>query len=350
MGDYVMPSFSFSGFPIGASVALSLLQDGSTVSNAVSSWGQGSMGSVAIQSTAPTRVTAPSVIWFEATDHADLAAFEESGAEYDGPAQEYTHIWTVRGEPFAPFSAPENMVPEWQNRNIAYGRKVAMSFPTTGSFTIDLWVIDRLGKTAVAETTITVQDGDAVYPNAQTICFSNDAGETWSDEKSGCQRSTSIADLVSRIGAASLPTRVLLKRNQTIEDLSFGLFANDGLELIDAWGAGEKPIWTPPANERAITFDGDFGVDQFTLANIKFQGGWDSTTETGVANLPPLRSQLKLSDTYLTFHSVTFDGFQQAAAAATLLLQAPLAMVVVAVWCDATTTRTPQKEQRDWGW
>lgn len=306
-----MPSFTFSGFPLGSSVQLAADQGGATATGSVSTWGQNTLASIGINTISTTAPVAPAGIWFEAVN---LSGFNVNGGPapgeiYDPSAHEITYVWTIRNAPLAPYQAPENMVTGWNNPNLAYGKKVAFAFPDPGTYVVDLWAIDSEGAIGTAEATVVVGNADSLYPGTLTICFSNDPGETWAGEKPGCQRVTTTAGLQSAIEAAApnVP-RILLKRGQTVTNL--GLRVDQGqLGYLGAWGSGsERPIVNQTGGY-AIQFRDGATMPEFTCSSIDFRGLWDSTTETGRPGETPIYFQLKTTDCHFTIHGCAFDGF-----------------------------------------
>lgn len=260
-----------------------------------------------------SKVAMGGFLYLQATGHAGLKAAINSGTDYDHTAQEYTHIWTVRGSPLSPFVAPTNIVTGWNDPNVMYGQKVAFYLPNDGTtYTIDLWVVDRDGTTAIAETTETPATRDATYPGAQTICYSNDGGETWAGEKPGCQRITSNAALQAAINAATTnPVSILFKRGQDLSDIDLEFDTGDRVGDIGDWGSGADPILRPSSNDADIFRIRDMAESQITIRNLDFRGGWDATKETGIAHTGPVYYGLRASSLDIGFYGCKFDGFDQ---------------------------------------
>ena len=294
-------------------MALSAAQGANSASESVATWGQGNVGSLSILTIAPGVITAPAGIWFEVTNIAGFAAAggPAPGEVYDPSFHEITFIWTVNGSPLAPYTAPQNMVQGWNDPNHAYGKKVAFHFPDPGTYQIDLWAVDRNGTTGTASTTLVVADPDSLYPGTNTVCFSNDPGETWAGEKPGCQRITSYGSLQGAIDSAGGPLRILFKRGQTIEDDS-RLRVDTGsrwLNHIGAWGSGAKPVIVPRRSGFLYEFKNANPVTHFTVADIRFQGGWDAASETGIPGQAPFYWLENQTDCQYTISRCEFDGF-----------------------------------------
>lgn len=311
-----MPIFSFKGFTAGSSVALSAMQGSNSSSGSVSTWGQGSVGTVDILTIAPSAIAAPVVIGFEATNLTGLSlSTPPANTFYDPEFHEITYFWTVNGRPYSPYLAPENIVDGWNNPDVAYGKKIAFHFPDTGTFTVELWAVDREGITTdVASTEIIVLDPDAVFPGTQTVCYSNDGGETWSGEKPGCQHATSFSQLASAISNANGPLRILFKRGQEYSRTEVqrlrAINPGDYLNFVGTWGSGAKPIIhgldSLPVFEM---YNAVHATDFLTFDNIDFRGDWDAESETGVPTYSPFQFWSNDRDVHFTVSRCDFSGF-----------------------------------------
>lgn len=327
-----MPTFTFKGFPSGAPVSLSALQGTQSALRSVSAWGQGPMASLDILTVSGPTPVAPAGIWFEAVDLAgfDVPGGAAPGEAYDPSFHEITYVWTVRGAPLSPYAAPENMVTGWNDPNLAYGKKVAFCFPEPGTYTIDLWAVDRSGTTAIAERSVTVADPDAAYPGTNTVCFSSDPGESWAGDRPGCLRAGSVGALQTFIENAPSPLRILFKRGQDVSDVLLEM--NSGLlGHVADWGSGDLPILRPLHGRRLFSFGNSPGMPMFTLSNLDIRGGWDSTTETGIPDETPLYWRQSSTPCHYTVHGCHFSGF-------TALELVPGKVNSTLVWADNITT------------
>ena len=255
---------------------------------------------------------APAAVWFEASNVTGFVAPDGAapGDTYDPSFHEITYIWSVRGAPLAPYDAPENMLPVWNNPNLAYGKKVALTFPTAGFFIVDLWAIDATGRTAEASTVVNVLDADTIFPGSQTICFSNDPSETWADAKQGCVRARSVADVQNAINNQPLRTRVLLKRGASFDNFAL-LKRYNALECVGSWGdpALDAPIVSPPRDGNVLILRDVGTSSQLTFTEINLVGGWNSRKETGLAAASPFNLFALDKDQFITIHAITVDGF-----------------------------------------
>ena len=282
--------------------------------NAAGSWATGGSGAnVSISKYQAANVINPAGVWLEATNHTGFAAAQGGGDHYDVAAQEYFHVWTVQGSPLADFTAPENMIPAWNDPNVMYGKKVAFCFPDTGTYTIDLWIVDREGNTATASTTVTVTDADSAFPGTQTICYSDAPGETWTGAPAGCDQVTNLTTLQNKINSISNTlTRVLFKRGSTVQVADTITINAKDVSYIGAWGTGAKPILRPQKKNgrqvfmiRNMTSD----VPDLCVTGLRFEGHWDAATETGFT-LHPIKFINNDFIGHFLFHDLEIDGFE----------------------------------------
>lgn len=307
-----MTTSSFNGLMLGSAIALTAALRSTAQQQEESPWQQESTAEMMIQKTIGDVPVAPAGVWLEATNLTGFSVSDGAspGEVYDPSFHEITYIWTVRGKPLPAYSAPQNMIPQWNDANVAYGRKVAFTLTEPGTYTIDLFAVGDDGKWAVAETEIQVASPDDVYPGQTTVCFSNDPSETWDGAPLGSLKLATVAAVQGAVENATVPIRVLLKRGQTVTD--FSLYVDDDfLGYLGAWGTGANPIVTPPRETNVLRFwNGTSMSPDFTLTGLSFEGGWDSTTETGYPDVNPLSFAYAGIPQHLTVHGNTFSGFQ----------------------------------------
>ena len=277
-----MPVFTFSGFPLGSSVALSAAQGGATASGSVPTWGQNSMASAGIQTTTQSIVTAPAPVWFEANN---LSGFNvgdgpPAGENYDPSFHEITYVWTIRDAPLQAWSKVTNLVTGWNDPNVAYGKRVAFCFPLAGTYTVDLWAVDSEGTTATATTTVSVVDGSDAYSPSNTIVFALDGN--FAGAPTGSQVTT-ISSLRSLIESRNAPTRVSFKPGEVVPNVD--LFVDNGyLSYVDTWTPGSTvELHVPPTGSSTMfTYWNDAQDTNITFRDLVMKANWDPTTETGI--------------------------------------------------------------------
>ena len=260
--------------------------------------------------TAPV-VTAPAGIWFEAVE---LVGFDVSGPKpgqtYDPAFHEITYVWTVKQQPLPNFSAPINMIPGWNNPNRAHGKQVALFFPKPGRYEVTLRARDRSGNEGVAEYAVNVSDPDQVYSGRRTICVSFNRSESWAKARPGCQRIADAYSLSAALEQAERPVRVLFRRGQVFP-IEMMKIQDQQLGHVDAWGDGSLPILQPiPGFTKPLfRFLKRARLAQFTIANLGFRGGWDTTTETGLSTSSPFTWTASPTPCHYTIWGCWFDGF-----------------------------------------
>lgn len=281
-----------------------------------------SSGVVAISATTPIGLSGNLIegqhIELEATGHSGFTvSTAPAGTGYDPEAHEIYHVWTVRGSPLSAYTAPENMVSGWNNANLAYGKKVKFYFPDAGSFTVDLWCIDKNGVTGVAEHSFTVLSADSQFPTTQTICYSNDGSETWVGEKTGCQRITSWSALETALSAAASPIRVLFKRGQSIDIRSQSriLINSTGKywNYLDEWGSPGDPaaeLLTPRKNSMLALLGPSNSVDWFVHRNVNLTGEWNPVSESGYPTSNPYEmNSMPVDGFFFSLSDCTIKGY-----------------------------------------
>jgi len=251
---------------------------------------------------------------------------------YDPSFHEITYIWTVTrpaGAASTFAGNPHLNLPDiFNNRNTAYGKKVAFCFDEPGDYTVECWAVDANGTTATATVTFqsggdypAVQHPDDYYTAERTFAI-NPAGDsdfTWAP--TGAREFWDEIDDISVVNAALLTStwdphrdrdiRFLFKPGATYTFTS----ESDGFpQTLDArtrrrmWFGGADG--TPPImNTGANTFIGTSfrtKMDSYTWANMDFRGGWDPTTETGFSAGKPINSDHPCCQTY---HRVFVRGY-----------------------------------------
>lgn len=275
------------------------------------------MAEVQIKTRAAARAIAPAGLWFDAVAGAgfDTAPGPAPGAIHDPAFHRITYHWRILETPEggddseATYGAPGNMLPVWNRAREAFGRSVALFFPRPGSYLIEVTARDNSGHEARARQALEIADPDAAYPGAATLCVSLDPNETWEGAPPGAERLTSLVGLQRRIGRT--PTRLLLRRGQRFYGLEMTI-EKGALTHVDAWGAGPAPVLVPGLRGETIFELGKrFAHGQFTLANLDFQGDWDSASETGISPRGPLALKQPRHPGHYTVWNCRVDGFSE---------------------------------------
>ena len=302
-----MPRFSFRGFSQGSPVAITAAQGGDTASGSVPAWGAAT-GSFSIQPLTAGNITAPAGVWFDVTDIAGFAVGGPGLDEvYDPSFHEITWFWDF-GDPGS-FQSPQNMPPAWNDANVAHGRQVAHVFSAPGTYTVTLWAVDANGTTGTASVTIEVADADDIYPATRTVLYSADPAEDWSEAGAwpdAIRIADDMAALENAVQGSAIDMRVLFKRGQTINGVRINI-GGGALGHVGTWGTGPKPVLTA-GNEEIFEGRDAVKMRQMTFENLRFQGNWDSTTETGRVDPAPFYFWSNTNYCHCTYHALEFDG------------------------------------------
>lgn len=303
-----MPTFTFEGFPIGSSVSLTALQNGLSRTGSVPNWGAG-VADIDITVTAAPRIVAPAVVWFDAVNPTGFALDTDPGHDpsYDPAFHQITYAWQVRTTPLPAYQYVENMIPAWNDANLAWGPQVALRFPDAGTYTVDLWAY-KGGAVGYREVTVVVEAADEVYPGNQTYCVSQ--ASDFSGAPAGALTFSSIDAAIAAMpnSTANPGRRLLLRAGETFAETHI-FIAGKYIGDIGAFGPGAKPVLVPRARESVLRFDNGSAQEQFKLHDIRLQGRWNAATETGFRDYNPLRFREKPGGAICEFVGVEIDGF-----------------------------------------
>ena len=250
---------------------------------------------------------APAGIWLEAVDVTGFDVASAPGAAYDPSFHGITYRWRVIERPLAPFTAPENMIPDWNDPNLAHGKQVAFFFPDPGRYRIEVEARDARGTTARSEIGIDVADPDQVYAGPRTIAVSFDPAETWAGAPAGSQRAASPADLERALRVSREPARVRFRRGQIYGGIDLRI---EGTQLgqLDAWGPGAAPVLRG-VDRPLFQLHKRSKVTHLTIADLVFRGDWDPTTETGISTTSPFLWTQSPTPAHYAVWNCHFEGF-----------------------------------------
>lgn len=92
------------------------------------------------------------------------------GEVYDPRLHELIFLWDTGDT--GTWSAPQNVLPEWNDKSRAKGPWFAHMYTAPGSYTVQLTVIEpSSGKIAYDSVTVDVDDPDVAYSGSKTICI-----------------------------------------------------------------------------------------------------------------------------------------------------------------------------------
>ena len=234
----------------------------------------------------------------------------DSADDYDEQFHDLYYYWDTGDT--SSWTAPENVMPEWKSKQLAYGPFIRHMYTEPGTYTVSVIVIEP--STATVETAtleVVVNDPDVVFAGANTICISTDPADTFTGAPAGSQRFTSYTQAQAALEALNAPGRLLFKRGQSFvnrwimdnvkTDLAFG-----------AWGTGDKPIITMtnglPTNPFRLppAYPATAGrAVEVRFDNLSFVGEWNPIDGSGEGGAAIIAS----GDISLMFSDVDFKGY-----------------------------------------
>lgn len=303
------PQASEYGLTAGDSVQVSVLVTDSGASTKVFTTAPvtvtaaGSSATVAVAVTRGSDKVAPEGIWFEATPNGFDVPGQATGEVYNPRLHEIYYSWTFSDA--GTWAVPANLLAGKNDRNVAYGPKISHVFETTGTYTVTCVAIDNTGNIATDSFQITVGDPDVVFSGSNTICVALDNDYTGTPV--GCQKFNTLGTAITAYKSLGSIGRLLLKKGEIYDvtsqiavDASFNNFH------LGAWGAGAKPVLDSGVlSIKTIWLRAQFNGADFNVNGIRFQGGWDSTTETGPTGGHGLNLQ---NPAKIVIHDCEFDG------------------------------------------
>ena len=267
-----MRTLNLSGFNTGDNLTLSISQGALTAGPInVPSWGGGgSGGTITIQLQRGHMAVAPDSARFKV----DLSGsdFDTAGPgvgeHYDARLHELIYLWDF-DDP-GTWTAPENVLPAWKNRNVAKGPFVAHMYTQPGTYNPSVLVIEpSSGKTATASVEVIVANPDTVYSGANTICISSSGN--FADAPAGAQNitasglaSTDAIWIANKGGAAK---RWLFRRGEDFDlRVSIGSDSAPGVMFGD-YGIGAKPVINGHIQGPDIPFDAPLFIGYYRTAD-----------------------------------------------------------------------------------
>ncbi len=276
------------------------------------------LGSLTISAITAGSVIAPAGTWF----HVDLNSLQgfvdengnaiagpTGGEVYDKRLHEITYIWEF-DDP-GQYGTPLNVPAVWNNKNIAYGPKVAHVFNNPGSYTVRVWAVDSRGTTGVASLVIVVVDADTVYTTNRTVYF--DPTSTWTNSPSGATQVSSVAALQTACNALTQGGRILVARGTAATNFALDLNGRR-VECVSPRGVGARPLLTNPntANDKGMNWGNTPTVSQINISGISFRGHWNSTIAGGgsaQAEIEPFDVRRINGDLHFTVYDCDFSGY-----------------------------------------
>jgi hypothetical protein len=194
-------------------------------------------------------------------------------------------------------------------KTFAIGPKSARVFETEGTKNYSCHVIYK-GAYKVVRGSVTVAAQSSVYNDTNSFYY--DPSGTFADEASGASNQyTDAASMKAAIKAYNDDALILLARGQTFTDMG-GVnswrqdtdFEDQKLTFRD-YGTGDKPL---------LSGDKIHVIQAQTVKflNLRFESGWDASTETGTHDEAIHTRTTDTVDTRVLVHGCDFDGITKA--------------------------------------
>lgn len=295
--------FRFSGFEDSAKVTLSASQQGATQTASVEGWKD--VPEVSFDVKRSVLQIYPETIMFSAQVKNFYAKGPEDGLTFDDRFHAIDYKWRVTradGTPYTPtYDVAKQLLPSQRDASVGFGPSFAHTFREAGQYKV-LIQAKQPGPNpddpfidVEYEHDIIVRDHSEVYvANSQTLHIDPDgihAGVPLATRKFTSFRA---AMLDIRDGNYPYPQRIQLAAGKRFEEdwVDFDVFGSNRVSSIMICSDGasdEKPV----ISFRGATAFGHYmnletwvkhdGVADLSIHGVRFEGGWDSTTETGNA-------------------------------------------------------------------
>lgn len=239
--------------------------------------------------------------WVDLSASSFDAAGPADGEFFDPRLHDLIYLWNFDDAASGDWTAPENVLPAWKNRNVAKGPFVAHMYTQPGTYNPSVLVIEpSSGKTATATLEVTVGDPDVMFADTDTVYISTSgdfagvpaASPKYTTSELINSSSAWTGNAVGPVDSNAPAKRFLFRRGET-----FNVQLNniDGFHhsphLFGAYGSGTtKPILNhalvTPAQAMFKTTDG-YGqrLDRFTetpqpirFVGLDLRGDFDPTT------------------------------------------------------------------------
>lgn len=261
-----------------------------------------------------TQQIAPEGIAFLAEVSGFDAQKPTDGKVYDPTLHDIHYAWTF-GDP-GEFTAPENMIPAWRNKNVAYGPFPSHAFTKPGTYRVTCIANERSsGKTATAFLDVTVQDPEAVFTAATTVVCSTSGNFAGAPAHDVANRTTTFDAAIARLAVlkgVGLPTRLLLRAGETFQALKSTFVDSRYRNIyVSSFGSGRATIKAGGGNGIFDLYE-SLTTSGASISKLAFTGPWDSTTETREAGWgSPDAVGVRVMGGFATVHDCTASGMWQ---------------------------------------
>lgn len=239
------------------------------------------------------------------------------GDIHDDTMMEIDYVWDF-GQSGATFDYAEaTEIAFLSNANTAIGKIVDPTFPTAGTYTVTCTAIKWSSATSellswTATTDITVADVNSVYTQ---IAFVDPDGDYTGSPATGGLNFTSLAAAVDAIElqGTQTNTQVLFRAGKTSTTAGGQPWESGcGSLYFATHGAGAKHVIDLSAFTSSVFFMQRYDPSQnkdFVWTNLRLEGGWDETTETGPRKLGWQIGGTDQAANYWLWYDCEIEGF-----------------------------------------
>jgi hypothetical protein len=198
--------------------------------------------------------------------------------------------------------------------NKGAGKYPPFCYTEPGTYTATVHVYEADGTFVGSDSVqITVANPQTVFTGNRTILV-NAAGQA-DAAYPGAQVFTTLDLALNAQRALSQSCRILLKRGEVhIKNSQFAAAENDNNFIIADYGSGAKPTIrnTGGSFSPAMFYWSNLGNIEIAFRNIRFEGQWNSVTETGSGrNLCGIDQSSGATTRGVTFAGCEFDGWNE---------------------------------------
>lgn len=229
---------------------------------------------------------------------------------------ELTYVWSFGDGSNSIPTTTLNTPDVWKDINEASAKQPKHVFNDAGSYTVTCYAFYQGSLWATGTTDLSVGTAAAAFPTTQTILFDPTGTGDEASYPSANIQTTFAGCIAARQALGASNARILLKRGETISDLSSLTrgFWGSGISnfRLGAWGSGDRPTLGPDESlADYIDIEDDADGVEIVLSDLDVRGGWDSTTETGFFNsvFQAIGTASFSSYMAITSHRCKFSGF-----------------------------------------
>lgn len=259
---------------------------------------------------------APSPVWFTVSNVTGCDAGDPGANVRDPKFHEIVYVWdfgdTANEAPST--AAVLNVPTAWKTINRAYGKRVCHVFNSHGTFTVTVTAYERSTmRKGSATVDVTIGNPQTVFPGNRTIIYDpSSIVDLAAVGYPSANRLTTWAAVTSARNSLGLTTAQILIAPGVVENLTARMVNDPSWSNIRIGALpGTRPrIVHPGTSNFDVIRDYNTTTNQErVIFGLRFEGPWDSTTETGPF-IRPFNTFNQEVPSYLAMtHRCEFDGW-----------------------------------------